>query len=421
MRVFTFLFFGFISLNYAQTNFTRYEGNPVLKYGSGFEQFGVLAPAVIKDGEIWKMWYYGWAGSSEKTEIGFATSVDGFNWTKYEGNPVIALSDSVDWANHRILGPSVIKEEGIYKMWFTGTTNAAGSAKIGYATSIDGINWEIQNNLQPVLEDSEAIGFQSILKQDGNYKMWYTTDPGGALKSIDYATSNDGINWQKYESNPVMLPENSFAEEGIFKPTVLFHNGIYHMWYTRWFNGNSSIAYARSIDGITWMKTKEAVLNPTGITSSWERWSLARSFSMLDNDTLKMWYDGAGLRGSSLSENANSIGYAYDTGFVTGFEDEKEIINKSFALHQNYPNPFNPKTIINYELPIKSNVTLTVYDISGREIKTLVNQSQNAGQHSATFDASGISSGIYFYRLGTSPSTGSGKQIVQSRKMVVLK
>jgi subtilisin family serine protease len=72
---------------------------------------------------------------------------------------------------------------------------------------------------------------------------------------------------------------------------------------------------------------------------------------------------------------------------------------ESFVLHQNYPNPFNPKTIINYELGIRNNVTLKVYDILGHEVATLVNEVQNAGTHRIEFNAGNVPSGVYFYRL----------------------
>ncbi len=70
-----------------------------------------------------------------------------------------------------------------------------------------------------------------------------------------------------------------------------------------------------------------------------------------------------------------------------------------FSLSQNYPNPFNPTTKINYELPSDANVNITVYDLMGREIKELVNGVVSAGYHTVQFDASGISSGTYFYRI----------------------
>ena len=70
-----------------------------------------------------------------------------------------------------------------------------------------------------------------------------------------------------------------------------------------------------------------------------------------------------------------------------------------FQLFQNYPNPFNPSTTIAYELPKASIVQLTVYDILGRELKTLVNELKQAGRYEATFNASHLASGVYMYRL----------------------
>ena len=70
-----------------------------------------------------------------------------------------------------------------------------------------------------------------------------------------------------------------------------------------------------------------------------------------------------------------------------------------FALRQNYPNPFNPSTIIKYDLPKASEVLLSVYDLLGREVTVLVNEKREAGYHSVTFNASGLSTGVYFYRL----------------------
>jgi hypothetical protein len=70
-----------------------------------------------------------------------------------------------------------------------------------------------------------------------------------------------------------------------------------------------------------------------------------------------------------------------------------------FGLSQNYPNPFNPSTTIRYELPKASRVNLAVYDVLGRQVSVLVNQSRNAGVHEVEFDASGLASGFYFYKL----------------------
>jgi len=72
---------------------------------------------------------------------------------------------------------------------------------------------------------------------------------------------------------------------------------------------------------------------------------------------------------------------------------------EEITLRQNYPNPFNPATVISYDLPEQSHVTLQVYDIMGRYITTLVNDQVPGGQHQVTFDAADLSSGTYIYRL----------------------
>ena len=74
-------------------------------------------------------------------------------------------------------------------------------------------------------------------------------------------------------------------------------------------------------------------------------------------------------------------------------------VASSFELSQNFPNPFNPSTVISYQLPVNSLVTLNVYDVLGRLVRSLVNDRQTAGAHSVTFNASSLSSGVYFYRL----------------------
>jgi hypothetical protein len=72
---------------------------------------------------------------------------------------------------------------------------------------------------------------------------------------------------------------------------------------------------------------------------------------------------------------------------------------EKYSLSQNYPNPFNPSTTINYEIPNSNFVSLKIYDMMGREVANLVNQTQDAGFYAVKFDASKLSSGIYFYKI----------------------
>ena len=74
-------------------------------------------------------------------------------------------------------------------------------------------------------------------------------------------------------------------------------------------------------------------------------------------------------------------------------------VPKEFALYQNYPNPLNPNTVIGYQLPFISKVSLKIYDILGREVETLVNELQEAGSYEVQFDARLLANGIYFYQL----------------------
>jgi len=84
---------------------------------------------------------------------------------------------------------------------------------------------------------------------------------------------------------------------------------------------------------------------------------------------------------------------------LTGVDGRPDGLPTSFTLEQNYPNPFNPSTTITFELPKASMVRLTVYDMLGREVAVIVNERRDAGVHEVRFDGSGLSSGVYLYRL----------------------
>ncbi len=99
---------------------------------------------------------------------------------------------------------------------------------------------------------------------------------------------------------------------------------------------------------------------------------------------------------------------------ITSVNDVHLHLPTEYALSQNYPNPFNPTTVISYQLATNSFVNLDIYDMLGRKIKTLVSEHQNTGLHSVTFNASNLSSGVYFYRL----TAGS---FLETKKLMLLR
>jgi hypothetical protein len=100
------------------------------------------------------------------------------------------------------------------------------------------------------------------------------------------------------------------------------------------------------------------------------------------------------------------------SGSVTGVREETTEMPKGFALKQNYPNPFNPTTIISFSLPTRSPISLKVLDILGREVATLVHEELPAGNHSRQWNASGMSSGIYYYRIQAGTYIGTKKLLL---------
>jgi len=99
---------------------------------------------------------------------------------------------------------------------------------------------------------------------------------------------------------------------------------------------------------------------------------------------------------------------------VTGVEELEEGIPSEFDLSQNYPNPFNPITLIKYQVPEASLVSIKVYDLIGREVTVLVNEIKQPGNYQISFDGKNLASGIYFYKM-------KAAEFVSVKKMNILK
>ena len=143
------------------------------------------------------------------------------------------------------------------------------------------------------------------------------------------------------------------------------------------------------------------------------------------------WHNGTGSSFSYVVQVPGSYNYTCDVhgpgmsgsfnATATGVVEEGNGLNAlSFRLEQNYPNPFNPSTVIRFDVPggkgnlPASNVKLVVYNLLGREVAVLVNERKAAGTYEVKFDAQGLSSGVYFYRL-------EAGEAVLTKTMTVLK
>ncbi|MCB0725511.1 MAG: T9SS type A sorting domain-containing protein [Ignavibacteriae bacterium] len=243
---------------------------------------------------------------------------------------------------------------GIY--FFDDNTGIVGGGEYILRTTNGGSNWTniIFEPINPVLD---IIFFDSMT----GYAL------GGRN---DRRTTNGGLNWVEIDSisNTSLVKVNdstAVATDGhILKKTT-----------------NS---------GLNWFLFSDRVNN-----------EVINDVEYLDNGQ----YVIAGNKGNILR--------TFTPGTV-GINNSVENIPVKYFISQNYPNPFNPVTKIKYEVPHRSPIKIIIYDLTGREIRTLVNEFRDPGMYEAVFDGAGLSSGAYFYRI-------ESPDFSQTRKMILLK
>ncbi|UCG70945.1 MAG: PKD domain-containing protein [Thermoplasmata archaeon] len=268
------------------------------------------------DCELYKMWYSGnMIGQYYTFRIFYATSLDGIRWNKYVDDsnsaiPVIDLGSAPGGADDAsAYAPCVLKEGGLYKMWYSGQQHTTSSYKTLYTTSTDGINWTKYGVVLDVgapgeRDERDAYAPEVIIDDNApsteRYKMWYTGQTQSGPLKIFYAISSDGVNWMKYRDAdgaiPVLEPggapggldDNAVAHQCLVKD----NDGSYRMWYNGVSNIGQKILYANSSDGIKWQKYGLAidVGNPGELDDN----SIGAPIVLIDdNETYEMWYSGA--------------------------------------------------------------------------------------------------------------------------------
>ncbi|MBT4036120.1 MAG: hypothetical protein HOB84_05345 [Candidatus Marinimicrobia bacterium] len=185
-----------------------------------------------------------------------------FEYLDNLNNPI--FNGSQIWDDLAVINPTVLYEDGAYKMWFGGR-NVGLQIQIGYATSQDGIVWDELSD--PVLTvgsngefDSQDLKAICVLHDDNEYKMYYTATNSSAMPRLGLATSPDGITWTKYAQNPILeLGEaGSWNESRSHNASVIKRNGLYYMWFSgRNSNFEIGMGLAYSSDGITWEEDQQ--------------------------------------------------------------------------------------------------------------------------------------------------------------------
>lgn len=328
-----------------------------------------------------------------------------------------------------------------YNGWIAAWYNNFNNGSIIYRTTNGGHNWNYSN-----FPDSNLF-ISSIYFLDNNNGYFGTLFPNGNI----YRTTNGGGDW-----SPCSIDSSAFSHYAIRE--IEFYNqltgfcigGYIDIAGVIWRTTNAGISWtpqavgAEPINDIEFLdsmnfiavggdyeygpsivKTTDAgvswnyqTLNEFGIAyalsfrTDLEAW-IPLGFSqnlLLTTDrgstwSLKQAPDSSALYYTTFTDNRNGwmIG---EEGKIYKFNpnssniiSNQTLIPKSIYLYQNYPNPFNPTTTIKYGIPQNGLVKLVVYDLLGKEVATLVNDEQSAGYYEVTFDASKLTSGVYFYKI----------------------
>ena len=290
----------------------------------------------------------------------------------------------------------------------------ASSVDVIYRTTDGGNSWTSQTNQLAKNPQSVAFSNESkgIVVSDG-LKAIYTTDGGitwnqsqfvnipsglesANLRKVIFINENDAL----AVGNQIILKsrdggatfEYITTDTQVFLYSVAFRNDTA---YVVGKNNNVNGEIWRSVDqGESWVN----IIDTTVINSSTSSFLYSTAIDFKGY----VWVSGSASNiFTTMPEPPVSVG------------DDKYVI-RNYRLDQNYPNPFNPNTIISFELRRSDFVTLKVYDILGREIADLINGVKEAGVHQVTFDASNLTSGVYFYRLQSG-------NFMETKKMVLLR
>ena len=260
-----------------------------------FDDMHIFAPCVAFENGCYFMWYCGSQGqvADRVFSLGFATSADGVYFTKHSASPVYAFGDN----RHSVLTPallrhpdgSICREDKRLRMWFASTDFPSGNGyhTLHQTTSTNGIAW-----LPPTPPQLENIYAPSIIKEGGTYRMWYTDLTADAW-GFRYAHSTDGCHWE-ITNTPVLELNQAWERGRLFYPTVLKADGLYIMWYGSYQEQpemKTALGMAISTDGVRWQKNPNNPVFRPDESRDWEsHYTTSQSIMRLPNGSWRIWY-----------------------------------------------------------------------------------------------------------------------------------
>ena len=279
-----------------------YQNNPILtSSGNYYDYYGIAQPVVLYDEGIYKMWCLGldYTGGG-RSHIVYAESNDGLIWTAYSGNPVLSPGNYGHWDSGNVQPGAVIKDGGIYKMFYTGWSDQYSNWNIGLATSINGINWT--KHPQPILYGTSGWEYQiivsSVIKINNQYYLYYT-GRNSSNYAIGLATSSYGINFTKYSGNPVLVSDAPWELNGILDASVVNINETLKMAYMN--SNGTGFGFATSSDGMNWTKANNNPFFKNENTSNgWAAGKIAYPYMVKVPNETRIYYSGYNYNDSKL-------------------------------------------------------------------------------------------------------------------------
>lgn len=227
-----------------------------------------------------------------------------------------------------------------------------------------------------------------------NGHIFAGTNDGELYVSTDYGTTWRDTLLSITTIRCLIPTEAGYLVAGTDYPGGLYLSTDYgSTWTELSFNGGVSFTcgLTDSIAGTFVGTFGQGVYRSTDNGSSWTQ----VTDGLTDLNVLSLAFDAGG----HLYAGTQSGGVFKSSSSLTAVKENPSTVPSNFVLNQNYPNPFNPSTVISYQLPTNSMVVLEVFDILGRRVRTLVDERQNAGSHTVTFNGANLPSGVYFYTL----------------------